>query len=354
MRGHLRNCNIEIDSAALQNNLDVIRQCAPDSRIMPVIKANAYGHGVQQVMQACEDVDAFAVAMISEALQLRELGCDKPIVVFHGFNDLDELAQVAKHRLQPTIHASWQLDLLQQYQGFPVTVWLKIDTGMHRLGVPMSEVSECFASLQAMETVSQVNVMSHFANADDPENISNSLQLSNLLKVRDDIVVWPSCQFSLANSAAIITRPESHFDWVRPGIMLYGASPLLDRPAAELGLLPAMRFTSVLLDIKQYQAGDTLGYGSAYECPEDMRVGIVAAGYADGYPRHAASGTPVSVNGQRSSLLGRVSMDSIYIDCRNIDASVGDEVELWGREIAVDEVAASAGTIAYELLCKAG
>jgi alanine racemase len=354
MKSPTRNCHIEIDTAALQHNLQRIRQFAPDARVMPVVKANAYGHGMAEVVRACDQADAFAVAMLPEAVRLRELGCDKDIIVFHGFASVDDLVLAARLRLQPTVHSLQQLAVLDAYAGEAVTVWLKVNTGMHRLGIDMADVAACYAHLQASANVTQVHVMSHFANADDPLNDINNKQIENILKVKNDLQIAPGSQFSIANSAATVAFPGSHLDWVRPGIMLYGAAPLLARSAAELELQAVMTFGSKLLAVRQCRSGDAIGYGSSWQCPQDMPVGIVAAGYADGYPRHAPAGTPVMVNGQLTQIIGRVSMDSLYVDCRNISAQAGDAVEFWGKHVAVDDVAHSAGTIAYELLCQAG
>jgi alanine racemase len=347
----VRNCRISIDPQALQHNLNRVKQLiSNECRVMAVIKANAYGHGMNAVADALTGADAFAVATLGEAMQLREQGCDKAITVFHGFSRVDEITLMAQQSMQPAIHHLTQLEMLRHYQGEPLDVWLKLDTGMHRLGIAMSAVDECMQYLQSHSSIRSVALMSHFANADDVNNPLNNSQLNNLVNVVNSYDV----RASMANSAAICSRENSHLDWVRPGIMLYGASPLAERSAAELELQPAMTFVSRLVSIQQLQAGDTIGYGSSWTCAEAMPVGIVAAGYGDGYPRHASDGTPVLVNDQVTRLIGRVSMDSLYVDLRNIEASVGDPVELWGGHIAVDTVAQHAGTIAYELLCNAG
>ncbi len=349
-----RNCRIHIDTDALQHNLGrvrhFLRQHGCNSSVMAVIKANGYGHGMLTVADALHEADAFAVATVGEALALREHGVDKPVTVFHGFASDDELQQLARRHIQPAVHSQAQLKLLDAYNGENLSVWLKLDTGMHRLGLPLDDWRSAVAQIEGNSRISLAGVMSHFANADNVDNLYNNRQLEEFIKVKNNV----DAPASLANSAAICGLPSSCFDWVRPGIMLYGASPLQQRSAAELGLKPVMRFESRLIAIQQLKRGDAVGYGGLWHCPEDMPVGIVAAGYGDGYPRHANAGTPLWVNGQAARLVGRVSMDSLFVDLRGIEASVGDAVELWGEHVAVDEVADYAGTIAYELLCQAG
>jgi len=248
------------------------------------------------------------------------------------------------------IHQQWQADMLYTSSRFAVDVWLKIDSGMHRLGVPVTAVDKAFRTLESSAVVHSIRFMSHFANADDPGHPLNSRQLKSFTGA----VAAYDAERSMANSAAIIGHTESHMEWVRPGIMLYGTSPLLERDADELGLRPVMQFESRLAAIQQVRKGEAIGYGSTWQCPEDMPVGVVAAGYGDGYPRHAPSGTPVWINDQLCPSVGRVSMDSICVDLRGVDARHGDRAVLWGRELSVDTVAAHAGTISYEILCHAG
>lgn len=348
---HWRRARVLINSEALTNNLGRVRDYSPRSQVMPVIKANAYGHGMLAAAIALDSADMFAVAMPEEAFALRASGCTKPLLVLHGFNRVDELYKFASLKISTVIHQPQQLDeLLKSDLASPVDAWLKVDTGMHRLGIPADETEDYFARLRNSSNVARVYIMSHFANADFPDNKLNNSQLACFLKVTNDIDV--DC--SMANSAAIISMPGSHFEIVRPGIMLYGSSPFADVTADELGLQAVMQFETELIAIKQLKAGDAVGYGSTYVAERDMTMGIVAAGYADGYPRHARNGTPVWLNGQRCELLGRVSMDSISIDLTAVDASAGDRVVLWGRELCVDEVAAASESIAYELLCNAG
>lgn len=345
-----RVARIEIDGAALRHNLERVKSFAPESRVMAVIKANAYGHGALLAASYLSESDAFALATVGEAIELRQAGISKPLVVLQGYADASELEALAEFGIQPVINQAWQIDLLEQHRGASLDVWLKVDTGMHRLGVPLESVDSLYLRLNAAESVSSIRIMSHFANADDPDNHINNKQLNSLINVNNRL----NTEASMANSAGLIAIPESRLQWVRPGIMLYGSSPLLNQSVSDLQLKPVMNFESHLLSVQQLKQGDVIGYGSTWQCPENMPVGVVAAGYADGYPRHAESGTPVWINNQQCSLVGRVSMDSLCVDLRGVDAKPGDRVVLWGKELSVDAVAKHADTIGYELLCSAG
>lgn len=348
---HWRRARVIINPGALSNNLRRVREYSPDSQVMAVIKANAYGHGMLLAAAQLDEADMFAVAMPEEAFALRESGCTKPVLVLHGFSNVDELEKFSALHISAVIHQHQQLDLLTESNlAMPVAAWLKVDTGMHRLGIPTSAVDEYFGRLRASANVAKVYVMSHFANADDAHNDLNNMQIESFIKVTNDIDV--DC--SMANSAAIMRLPRSHFEVVRPGIMLYGSSPFAEVSATELGLQAVMQFESELIDVKALKAGEAVGYGSTYIADKDMIMGVVAAGYGDGYPRHAKNGTPVWVNDHRCELLGRVSMDSLSINLTGVDACVGDRVVLWGSELSVDEIAAASETIAYELLCNTG
>lgn len=348
---HWRNARVVVDYKALSHNLAKAKEYAPHSLIMAVIKANAYGHGMLNVAAHLQQADLFAVSMAEEAFALRAAGCLKPILVLHGFNTLDELEKFASLNIASVVQQQKQLTLLQQHTlSTPLEVWLKVDTGMNRLGISAELVEDFFAQLRQTDNVSKVYVMSHLSCADEPGNAINNKQIEAFIKVTNDIDV--DC--SLANSAAIMRLPKSHFEVVRPGIMLYGSSPFSDISAIELGLQAAMQFESELLDIKPLHAGEAVGYGGTFVAENDMNIGVVAVGYGDGYPRHAQNGTPVWINGQCCKLVGRVSMDSICIDLTGVDASSGDRVVLWGKELSVDDVARASNAIAYELLCNAG
>ncbi len=348
--GYQRRATVSINLKALSSNLSKVREYAPKSQVMAVIKANAYGHGMLAVAGQLEDADYFAVAMPDEAYALREDGCNKPILVLHGFHNRDELITFSKQHLSTVIHRPAQLEtLLSASLSEPVDVWLKVDTGMHRLGLPCEVVDEYFGRCRNSANVKDVFIMSHFANADVSDNDLNNNQLESFIKVTNDIDV--GC--SMANSAAIMRIKSSHFEVVRPGIMLYGSSPFADTSAVDLGLQAVMQFESMLIDTKVVPAGESIGYGSTFTASKDILIGVVAVGYGDGYPRNARNGTPIWVNDQRCSLLGRVSMDSLCIDLSGVEATVGDRVVLWGEEVSVDEVAHFSDTIAYELLCNA-
>lgn len=318
---------------------------------MPVIKANAYGHGAVQVAQALVDADGFAVAQLSEALNLRNNGIEKPITIFQGFANAVELRQMRQYNLQPAISQDWQVALiLEQPAKNPLDIWLKVNTGMGRLGFKPDAVADVYQALLCCNGVNQVALMTHFANADDPGHRSNQLQRMCFQDLLQNI---PSMS-SASNSAAIISELLAQQDWLRPGIMLYGGSPVLDQSAKKLKLMPVMTLNAQLIAINNLSKGDTVGYGNTWVCPQDMPVGIVNIGYGDGYPRMAPNGTPLAINAQKSQLIGRVSMDSLAVDLRGIHAQCGDTVELWGQQISVDEVAHQAKTISYELLCNVG
>ena len=335
----------------MQHNFNQLKKIVTNSKIMPVIKANAYGHGMLTVANSLQAADGFAVAQLVEAIALREAGIDKPLTVLQGFANRLELGQMLEYRLRPAISQLWQLDLLESETGGTLLdVWLKINTGMARLGIQPAEFANCWRRLANINYLGQAGVMMHFANADEPSHVSNQQQIAIFQQLCEKLTT----QTSVSNSAAIISQLYPQQDWVRPGIMLYGSSPFPDQTAHSLGLKAVMSLQAELIAVNQIKKGEQIGYGGSWVCPQDMPVGVVNVGYGDGYPRHAPSGTPVSVNHQMTQLIGRVSMDSVMVDLRSINASCGDPVELWGEQIAVDEVASKAGTISYELLCNAG
>ena len=340
-----------INLEALRHNLQIVRQLAPDSGIVSVIKADAYGHGMLQVASALAESDMLAVARVSEGVLLRESGVDKPILVLEGFFELFEIKQAIEYRLDITIHHTRQIDMLENLEDFAdasLSFWLKIDTGMHRLGMSVEDAQASLARLEALKCCSSTPVlMTHFANADD----INSNYTLNQVRIFSEFTSQFDFPLSLANSAGIIAWPESHQQWVRPGIMLYGASPILGIKGTDHQLQPVMTLKSQLMVINHLHKNDCIGYGSSWCCPEDMPVGVVAIGYGDGYPRHAPSGTPVLVNGQRTQIIGRVSMDMVTVDLRGIEAQEGDDVVLWGEGLPAEEIADAAATISYELFC---
>ena len=347
-----RPVRARINLQALQHNFSRVQQAAPHSKIMAIIKANAYGHGLVRVAQALPAADAFGVACLDEAISLREAGFDRRIVLLEGLFTAEDVGLINGYRLDAVIHHDSQLELLEQGGLLrSLDVWVKLDTGMHRLGFAPGRVVEVSARLRRIPHIDRIHYMSHFCCADALDNAATDRQLRVFLDAVDSC----DAEQTLANSAAILGWPDTHRNWVRPGIMLYGSSPLDGRSAQSLDLQPVMTLGTRLIAVNERRQGDAIGYGEDWICPTDMRIGVAAIGYGDGYPRHAPSGTPLLVNGRPAALAGRVSMDMICIDLRDhASAQVGDEVILWGAGLPVDEVAAAAGTIAYELLCNVG
>jgi alanine racemase len=345
-----RPVRARIDLGALQHNYELARRVAPQSRLMAVIKANAYGHGAVRVAHALPEADAFALASVEEAVQLREAGVSRSLVLLEGVFDAEDLSAAVEYDLQPVVHSLEQVDWLEQTRAaLPKNLWLKADTGMHRLGVPLEEVAAASRRLSSLARArgGSLRLMSHLACADELQHPANEQQLAAFAAIDA-----AGAERSLANSAALLSRPDMHFDWVRPGIMLYGASPFEPGVERPTGLQAVMTLQSRLIAVYSRRRGESIGYGLGWTCPEAMPVGVVAGGYGDGYPRHAPSGTPVLVDGREVPLIGRVSMDMICVDLRTLpDARVGDPVQMWGSGLPVETVAAHAGTISYELLC---
>lgn len=344
-----------INLSALQHNLQRARAAAPHSKQFAVIKANGYGHGMVQVAKALSDADGFGVASVEEAITLREAGIEQPVLLLEGFFHEDELHQVLRHDLQVVVHHEAQLVALEALSGkksapdATLNVWLKADTGMHRLGFYPEEIEEKYQRLVKCDCVEKpVRFMTHLANADDLRDSASQKQI----EIFNNLLPDEEVERSIANSAGILGWMGSYTDVARPGILLYGASPFLGETAADRGLLPVMTLRSEIIAVKQCKKGDAIGYGGTWTCPENMAVGVVGVGYGDGYPRHAPSGTPVLVNGHRVPLVGRVSMDMICIDLRGQDdVSPGDDVVLWGEGLPAEEIADSASTITYDLFC---
>lgn len=338
-----------IDTDALRHNYRLARQAAPGSKIIAMIKADAYGHGMLRVARALQDADALGVALMTEALELRAGGIENPIVCMQGFMDGNELGGAVVHDIQVVIHDLEQIEILHAAK-IPAQpqVWVKLDTGMNRFGFPPTAAKKICDDLQSASK--SIRLLTHLACADDRGDPATEQQIS----VFDAHTSALPNEKSIANSAGVLGWPATHRDWVRPGIMLYGASPFPHMDAQTSGLRPVMTLTAPLQSIKPLRRGERVGYGGTWTSPENMTIGLVSIGYGDGYPRHAETGTPVLVNERRSRILGRVSMDSVVIDLQAIEASVGDEVTLWGAGLPVEEVARHAGTIAYELLCGVG
>lgn len=339
-----------IDIKALRANLQRVRSAAPGARVLAVIKANGYGHGIIRCAEALHESDGFGVASVEEGMQLREAGIAHPIVLLEGFFEAAELPEVVRHHLSVVVHHEHQLRLLEAASlPRPVTVWLKIDTGMHRLGFAPEAAAAAWQRLSACRNVrSRIRLMTHLANADRRDDPMTAQQIELFTTVTRDL---PG-ERSIANSAGLLAWPQARADWVRPGIMLYGASPFEDSLGRDEQLTPVMTLRSRVIAINRLRRGDPVGYGGDWVCPEDMAVGVVGIGYGDGYPRDISAGTPVWMRGLRVPVIGRVSMDMICIDLRTLPtAEIGDEVELWGRRLPVEEIAHRAGTIPYELLC---
>jgi alanine racemase len=339
-----------LSAAALANNLDIVRRFAPHSRVIAVVKANAYGHGLLHVVRALSAADAFGVARLEEALALRAAGVLHPLVLLEGVVDAADLLVAAEHRLDIVVHSLEQVRMLERFSGaHRFAVWLKLDSGMHRLGLSPAGFATARERLQACEAVGTVRVMSHFAAADLPDDPMTHAQIA----VCNAAMSGVEGERSFANSAAIVAWPQTHCEWVRPGLMLYGISPLQDASAAAFGLQPVMTLTSALVAVRTVQAGETVGYGPEWRATRRSLIGVAAIGYGDGYPRALPNGTPVLVNGRSAKLAGRVSMDMIAVDLTEVGgAQVGDEVVLWGAGLPVEQIARLAGTIGYELVCR--
>lgn len=336
-----------VDLRALRNNLAVARRHAGHAKVMAVVKANAYGHGLGNVLPALADADAIAVVELESALFARDQGYAKPIVLLEGFFSQDELSRFAEHSLTAVIHCSDQIEILRRTRlTRAIDVHVKINSGMNRLGFRPEELSVVAEALRNSGNVREVVAMTHFADADGKHGVAWQLERFNAAAAALSL---SSC---MANSAALLRYPQTRGAWVRPGIMLYGASPFADVSANSLGLQPVMTLQSRVIAIQKLRAGDTVGYSRSFTAKQDMRIGVVACGYGDGYPRHTPSGSPVTLAGQRVATVGLVSMDMLCVDLTAApEAGVGTQVTLWGDGLPVEEVATAAGTVSYELLC---
>lgn len=342
-----------IDLAALRHNLAVARRHAAGRRLWAVVKADAYGHGLQRALRAFADADGLALLDLGEAVRARDGGWTKPILLLEGFFTAADLRLVDELALTAVVHDPAQLALLAGLQPrAPVDVYLKVNSGMNRLGFAPSQVPEVVERLHGTGSVRLAALMTHFANADRDDAGNGSVAVDEQLRIFEQACrgwTGPRC---VANSAALFLHPHAGGNAVRPGIALYGATPMVGRSASSFGLRPAMSLAARVLAVQSLAAGDSVGYGSRWRAARPSRIGVLACGYADGYPRVAPDGTPVWVGGTRVPLVGRVSMDMITVDLTDApQAGVGVEAELWGRHIAVDEVAEAAGTVGYELLC---
>lgn len=342
----MRPATALIDLDALRHNYRLARS-RHGGRALAVVKANAYGHGAVRCAHAlAAEADGFAVAFLDEALELRAAGITQPIVLLEGVFDAAELAQAAQYALWPVVHHAAQLEMIEQASlARPLDVWLKVNSGMNRAGFVGDAVAAAWHRLRDNGKVGEITLMTHFARADEPQVIATATQLADFDAATRDL---PGPR-SLANSAAVLGWPDAHRDWARPGILLYGADPM---PDEGNGLQPVMTLESAVIAVRELAPGAPLGYGARFVAERPRRIGLVAMGYADGYPRSAPDGTPVAVDGQPSVLVGRVSMDMLTVDLTDLpQAGIGSRVELWGRQVPINRVAAGAGTISYELLC---
>ncbi len=347
-----RPTRIEVNTSALRHNIARVKACVPGKQVIAMVKADAYGCGVPAVVPVLErTVDAFGVACLEEARQVRKY-TQKPCILFQGMFTSDELLHLADNHFEVVVHQKEQLQwILNTLLSKPIRVWVKVDTGMHRLGFMPEEVSDVIQALQACAWVQHnIGIITHFASADTSESTQNNTQLEafQALKLPDGIFTK-----SIGNSAAIFSMPDLLADAVRPGIMLYGVSPFFDKEGAEIDLKPVMQFISALTAIHTYAPGARVGYGATWEAERLSRIGVVAAGYGDGYPRHIGPNTPVYIKGHYVPIVGRISMDMLTVDLTDYpEVTLGNRVELWGAHLPVERIARSAGTIGYELICQ--
>ena len=350
-----RPTSATIHTDALRHNLGQVRARAPGSRVMAVVKADGYGHGLERVARALGGADAFGVAALSDAERLRAAGLSQPIVLLSGFDEADDLGRLRGLGVETVVHHASQIEMLEQSAGGePIRCWLKVDTGMHRLGFAPEAVRDAHARLTALAGVADgIVLMNHFASSDDfIGGPGNGRQTREQLRVFAQATAGLPGARSLANSAAVLGWPDAHAEWVRPGGALYGISVVDGTTGADFDLRPAMTLSTRLIAVSRIGKGERIGYSATWQCPEDMPVGVAAIGYGDGYPRAAPAGTPVLVAGQATQVIGRVSMDLMTIDLRGVaNAKVGDAVTLWGPELPVERIATAAGTIGYELTC---
>ena len=342
----MRPARALIDLAALRHNYQLAR-ARHGGRALAVVKANAYGHGAVQCASALAGLaDGFAVAFLEEALELRAAGVAQPILLLEGVFEASDLADVQRHALWTVVHHEEQLRMIEAAAlPGPINAWLKVNSGMNRAGFVGDAVRAAWQRLHDCGKVAAITLMTHFARADEPHVISTTAQIERFDATTRDL---PGAR-SMANSGGVLGWPAAHRDWARPGILLYGADPM---PGEGNGLQPVMSLESGIIAVREIETGEPLGYGARFIAERPTRVGLVAMGYADGYPRVVPDGTPVAVDGLRTRLIGRVSMDMLTVDLTDLpDAGLGSRVELWGSNIPVNRIAEAAGTIAYELLC---
>ncbi|WP_444994788.1 alanine racemase [Aliikangiella sp. IMCC44359] len=352
----MRSTRAIINLKAVKHNVSIVKQLAPGCKIMAVVKADAYGHGIVQVANCFTDVEAIAVACMDEAIKLREAAITKPIILLEGFFSQGELRQAIEYDLQTVVHQESQLleleklsaKILSATPDYQLKVWLKLDSGMNRLGFEEQDFIEAYQRIKQIKVVDTVNLMSHLACADDIKNLMSKEQIKKFNITTKGMQGLRS----MANSAGVVAWPESHYDWVRPGIILYGCSPMLGINGLAHHLQPAMTLESQLFAIRNLKPGDKVGYGSAWTAQKSTKIGVIAIGYGDGYPRHAKEGTPVWIEGKTYPLVGKVSMDMITVDLgADCKLDIGSKAVLWGEGLPVETIAEFANTIPYTLLC---
>ncbi|RZL63893.1 MAG: alanine racemase [Variovorax sp.] len=347
-----------VHGAALRHNLERVRRAALDARVWAVVKANAYGHGIERVFDSLRAADGFALLDLAEAERVRALGWRGPVLLLEGVFEARDLELCSRLSLWHTVHCDEQIDMLAAHKTqVPQRVFLKMNSGMNRLGFTPERFRSAWTRLNALPQVEEISLMTHFSDADGARGIAHQLEVFE--RVTQDL---PG-ERSIANSAATLRHaPQTRVDWVRPGIVLYGSAPdFPEGDAARWQLQPAMSLRTRLISVQTLQAGDTIGYGSSFTAEGPLHIGVAAVGYADGYPRHATTGTPVLVDGVRTRMVGRVSMDMVTVDltpvqAAGVQAGFGSEVTLWGAAsngtlLPIDEVARAAGTVGYELMC---
>lgn len=343
-----RPITVTLHLSALANNLQIVRRFAPSSKVWSVVKANAYGHGLQHVWQSlAKHTDGFALLDLAEAILLRESGWQGPILLLEGFFQPADLQLIDRYRLTTAVNSDWQLQAIAEARlQAPLDVYLKLNSGMNRLGFAPERLHNAWLTARELSNIGSMTLMSHFATADGIDGVAQQMAVIERAAAAIDL------PRSLANSAATLWHPETQREWIRPGVILYGASPSGNwQDIADTGLQAVMTLSSKIIGIQQLQAGDRVGYGGRYTAKGPQRIGVVACGYADGYPRHAPTGTPVWIDGVLTHTVGSVSMDMMMVDLTPCpQATIGTHVELWGRELPVDDVAAAAGTVGYELL----
>jgi alanine racemase len=353
-----RPIRVTLSKSALRHNYALLKSKAKNSRAFAVVKANAYGHGVDFVARALKDADGFATLEIESAIRMREIGITQPILMLEGFFADDELPLFERHRLTTAIHSTHQVSAIMQAKlSRPIDTFIKFNTGMNRLGFTDGGGRHALGMAAGGRNFGEITLMTHFANADLKDGVAEPLKrFAQWEKLARETMKGKPFEVSIANSAALLRHPQTHRDWVRPGIALYGSSPAADLDAAMLDLQPVMTLESEIIAVQSIEKGESVGYGAQFTSRKAMRIGVVACGYADGYPRHAPGtnehGTPILVAGKLTRTVGRVSMDMITVDLTEIpQAKEGTPVRLWGEHIPIDDVAKAAGTVGYELMC---